>query len=617
MRPVPSRFSVRSSSNTRRATWLASAPLALLFAGCTDNPLPLEAPLDPSASSSVAPATLRTGKGDLITGDAATFADALREAGTDGEIIVWLKEPGTSRPSADFLAALPGAGAETIALTTEAPGVQRRTTLGPASVRGASADAVVRALSQTGAVDLRRMAALPALTLRLPESARTAAIQLLLRHPNVDYVSAVRGSNVELQAGPIGTNPIDNKHVVHKVTQAWDLTRGSGAKIGVLDSGFAREVYSGAFHDDGRYFGSYGIVPLGFVDDECGTSTANSGNCTPYDDQWSSNGNYAHGTAVTGVVGENDNNHGYVGIAPMATTYSMKIAWNTNIQGHCRDDYFGDSVYCIENDDFVRAVDYAAARRFHVLSMSFTSPNLNSDVYRALATARNSYGVVLLAGTGNTVGGTPQEPASFDVVTGVAGVDAAGNNMYSTAARDVSGLADAATLAAICYKNYYCDAGSPGRLGGVGGTSAATAVVAGVVGLIRSYHPNESAAQILERLVNTSEGPNRVVNAYAAITYQRPLSVGIYGPSQVAPYDYATWSVSRSGGTGPFSYTWYRDGVAVATGESYSDNAGETSFELRVTATDALGASATGYMYVAVQYPQEECGTPEQPQICP
>jgi len=196
-------------------------------------------------------------------------------------------------------------------------------------------------------------------------------------------------------------------------------------------------------------------------------------------------------------------------------------------------------------------------------------------------------------------------------------VDAAGINLYSTAARDVSGLADVATLAAVCYKNYYCDAGSPGRLGGVGGTSAATAVVAGVVGLIRAYHPNESVAQIMERLINTAEGPNRVVNAYAAITYQRPLSVGINGPSQVSPYDYATWSVTRTGGTGPYSYTWYRDGAAVATGEMYGDNAGDTSFQLQVTATDALGASATSSMYVAVQYPQEECGDPDQPrQIC-
>jgi hypothetical protein len=543
----------------------------------------------------------------VITGDAAVFAQSLKEMGGNGEIIVWLKEPGTPRPSAEFLASLPGSAAEAIALTTEAPGVQRRNTLGPASVRGASAEAVARVLANAGGLDLKQMAALPALTGRLPENVRTAAVQLLLRHPNVDYVSASIPGYVKLNAGPQGTNPIDGKHTVHRIPEVWDLTRGSGAKVGILDSGFAREVYSGAFHDDGRYFGSYGILPLGFVDDGCSSSTANQGNCTPYDDQWSSNGNYAHGTAIAGVVGQNDNNHGYVGIAPQATTYSMKIAWNTHIHGHCGDNPFNDSAYCIESDDFVRAVDYAAARRFHVLSMSFGGDQ-SSDVYRALATARNTYGVFLVAATGNTPGAAATEPASFDVVWGIAGVDAAGNNLYSTAARDVSAFTDVASLAAICYKSYYCDAGSPGRQGGVGGTSAATAVVAGIVGLIRSYHPSETVAQIQERLLNTATGPNKVVDAYAAITYQRPLSVGIYGPSQVAPYEDASWTASRSGGVGPYSYTWYRDGAAVATGPTYYGNVGDTGFQLQVVATDALGASANGYMWVAVQYPVEECG---------
>jgi hypothetical protein len=620
MRPLASHTSyARPSSPARRASWLVSAPLALLLGACTDNPLPLEAPTDPAAAASVAPATLRTGTGDLITGDAATFAETLKEIGADGEIIVWLKETGTARPSAEFLASLPGSAREAIALTTEAPGVRRRNTLGPSSVRGASADAVLRVLAKAGGLELRKMDALPALTGRLPENARTAAVQLLLRHPNVDYVSAALPTRVKLHAGPLGTNPIDGKHTVHRIPEVWDLTRGSGAKVGILDSGFAREVYSGAFHDDGRFFGSYGILPLGFVDDGCSSSTANQGNCTPYDDQWSSNGNYAHGTALAGVVGQNDNNYGYVGIAPMGITYSMKIAWNTYIHGSCGngwDDIGNDSAYCIESDDFVRAVDYAAARRFHVLSMSFGG-NQSSDVYRALATARNTYGVFLVAATGNTPGAAAIEPASFDVVMGIAGVDAAGNNLYSTAARDVSAFTDVASLAAICYKNYYCDAGSPGRQGGVGGTSAATAVVAGIVGLIRSYHPNETPAQIWERLVNTATGPNKVVDAYAAITYQRPLSVAVSGPSTLAPYDYGTWSAARSGGTGPYTFTWYRDGVLVATGPSYSGYADDYSFELRVDAADANGATAQSWMYVSVQYPQEECGDPNQPrQIC-
>ena len=523
-------------------------------------------------------------------------------------MLVWLKDSGTARPSAEFLLNLPGSAPETIALPAEAPGAKRRNTLGPSSVGGGAINAVVRALQSSGVAEVERLEALPLLIVRLSEPSRLGALNALLRHPNVDYVSAVRARPVQLTAAPVGSNPIDTKHTVHRIPQAWDLTRGAGAVVGILDSGIAKSTYTGAIHDDAQYSGSYGVIARGFIDDLCGS--ANSGSCTPWDD-------HIHGTAMVGLVASNDNGIGHVGIAPFATTYSMKIAWNTYINGHCDDAYFSNTRYCYEDDDFARAVNYAAARRFSVLSMSFVG-SANSDVYRALATARNSYGVFLVAGTGNTVGGSPQEPASFDVVMGIAGVDAAGNNMYSTAARDVSGFAGGATMGAHCYQEYICDAGSPSIYTETGGTSAATANVAGIVGLIRSYHPNETPAQIWERLVNTAEGPNRVVNAYAAITYQRPLSVYISGPSQVAPYDYGTWSVARTGGTGPFTYTWYRDGVFVSNAETYSDNAGESAFQLQVTVTDALGASANGYLHVAVQYPQQECGEPGMPrQICP
>jgi hypothetical protein len=578
----------------------------MLLAGCSDE-LPLAPPVEPAASASVTQATVRTGEGDLITGDAATFAQTLKEIGRDGKVLVWLKDSGTARPSAEFLLNLPGSAPETIALPADAPGAKRRNTLGPSSVGGAAINAVVRALQKSGVAEVERLDALPLLIVRLSEPSRLGALNALLRHPNVDYVSAVRARPVQLTAAPVGSNPIDTKHTVHKIPAAWDLTRGAGATIGILDSGIARSTYTGAIHDDAQYFGSYGVIARGFIDDLCGS--ANSGACSPWDDN-------IHGTAMVGLVASNDNGIGYVGIAPFATTYSMKIAWNTHVSGHCGDNPFNESSFCLEDDDFARAVNYAAARRFSVLSMSFIG-GFGSDVYRALATARNSYGVFLVAGTGNTVGGSPQEPASFDVVMGIAGVDAAGNNVYSTAARDVSGFAGGATMGATCYRNYTCDAGSPSIYTETGGTSAATANVAGIVGLIRSYHPSETPAQIWERLVNTAEGPNRVVNAYAAITYQRPLSASISGPSTLQPYDYGTWSAMHTGGMSPYSYAWYRDGVLVSTGATYSDSAGEYSFQLQLNVTDGNGTTASSYMYVSVQYVQEQCGDPYQPQICP
>ncbi|HSU14368.1 S8 family peptidase [Longimicrobium sp.] len=586
----------------RLAAAVPAVASALLLGACRDEIAPSNPRSAPDLSAAVAPATLRTERGDLITGDPAAFAQALKEIGPGGKVLVWIKDTSTPRPSAQFFLDLPSSGRETIALPADVPGAARRNTLGPDKVRGASMDAVIHALEHSGVASVERMDALPLLIVRLEEPARLGALNALLRHPNVDYVSAVRARPVRLQAAPVGSNPIDTKHTVHKIPQAWDLTRGSGAVIGILDSGLARSTYTGAFHDDGQYFGSYGVIARGFIDDLCGS--ANSGACSPYDDN-------IHGTAMVGLVASNDNGIGYVGIAPFATTYSMKIAWNTHISGHCDDDIFGNSSYCLEDDDFARAVNYAAARRFSVLSMSF-SGSFNSDVYRALSTARNTYGVFLVAATGNTVGASAVEPASYDVVMGIAGVDAAGNNVYSTAARDVSGFAGGATMGATCYQQYTCDAGSPSIYTETGGTSAATANVAGIVGLIRSYYPNETVSQVWERLVNTAEGPNRVVNAYAALTYQRPLAVGISGPSSVAPGDYAYWAATTTGGQPPFTYTWYRDGQVVGTGPSYSGYADFSAFQLQVVATDASGATSTGYLWVMVTDPNQCPTDPRQ-----
>ena len=499
----------------RLAAPLLAAPV--LLGACADRALPLHPADEPASSRGVVPATVRTAGGDLVTGDAAVFAQALAEIGPEGEVLVWLKETATPRPTAEFLLGLPGER-ETIALPADAPGAARRSDLGPASVRGASVEAVVRALTEAGVEEPRRMQALPVMTVRLREPVRLAALRVLLRHPNVDYLSAVRAEPVEFHGLPLGLNEPDVRHTMHEVLGVWDETRGSGIKIGVIDSGLARVAATGGYHEDALFttttFGNYGVVAMGFVDDECGATSANTGSCMPYDDN-------GHGSAMVGLVGANDNDVGGVGIAPYATTYSMKVAWNTHIRGYCGDSPWNESSYCIENDDYVRAIDYAARNQFHVLNISF-SKSSDSDVYRALSTAHHSYGVFLVASTGNTVGGSAQYPAAYDVVMGVGGVDAEGNNLHSTAARDVSGYAGGRTLQPTCYKSSYCDAGSPGLYGGASGSSAGAANVTGVVALVRACYTTETPAQIWNRIVNTAVGVNRVVKAHAAMNYDCP-----------------------------------------------------------------------------------------------
>src|SRR5688500_4893284 len=73
--------------------------LSLVLAACDDAPL-TPSPIEELAPvANVAPQTHRTGKGDLVTGEPAAFAQALKEIGPDGEVLVWLKETTTHRPS--------------------------------------------------------------------------------------------------------------------------------------------------------------------------------------------------------------------------------------------------------------------------------------------------------------------------------------------------------------------------------------------------------------------------------------------------------------------------------------------------------------------------------------
>jgi hypothetical protein len=112
-------------------------------------------------------------------------------------------------------------------------------------------------------------------------------------------------------------------------------------------------------------------------------------------------------------------------------------------------------------------------------------------------------------------------------------------------------------------------------------------------------------SQIWNRLILTAEGPNRVVNAYAAITYKAPLSVSFLGPTSLPAYSYGSWAAAGTGGTPPYSYTWYKDGYAVATGADYSDYVGSGGLQLQVNVTDAVGTTATGWLWVSAE---NQCG---------
>ena len=61
---------------------------------------------------------------------------------------------------------------------------------------------------------------------------------------------------------------------------------------------------------------------------------------------------------------------------------------------------FGDDDFCIEDDDWIAGIDWAADNSVGVLSMSFAT-NPSVSVVAALSYAYNNDDVLLLAGLGN------------------------------------------------------------------------------------------------------------------------------------------------------------------------------------------------------------------------
>lgn len=85
------------------------------------------------------------------------------------------------------------------------------------------------------------------------------------------------------------------------------------------------------------------------------------------------------------------------------------------------------------------------------------------------------------------------------------------------------------------------------------------------------------------------------------LTYQQSsLSTRLSGTRIPAPNTSQTWTAPTTGGTPAYAYQWYRDGVAVGTGSSYTTNVGTTDFDLRVEVTDQTWSTRAGVLDVDV-----------------
>lgn len=271
------------------------------------------------------------------------------------------------------------------------------------------------------------------------------------------------------------------------ITKAWEVSKGAGVKIAVIDSGVDAQ------HPDLK-----GAVTGGF--DVSGAGSPNG--------QKSLGVKPEHGTLVATILAGRGHQpagatsspspgpaattgpDGMIGVAPEAEILSVST-WlgSTNPAGKS------------DQDQIPEAVRWAVDNGAKVINISLgsTTPQWPQSWDAAFLYAEQK-DVVIVAAAGNRIGGNLQvgAPATIPGVLTVAGLDRKGMASVDSSSQGISiGVAAPA-------ENLL--GGLPG--GGYAewaGTSGAAPIVAGVAALIRSKWPEMSAKQVINRIVSTAK----------------------------------------------------------------------------------------------------------------
>ncbi|WP_233255688.1 S8 family serine peptidase [Naasia lichenicola] len=293
------------------------------------------------------------------------------------------------------------------------------------------------------------------------------------------------------------------------ISDAWDITRGAGQRIAVIDTGIAdvpelRGAVVGGTDESG----------LGSPDGR-----------TPVGD------GSEHGTLVGSILaGRGDGGSGVIGVAPDAELLSISVA-------------FGEGPVGTE-DQIANAVRWAVDNGADIINMSLTTNTLDwptswDDAFLYAF----EHDVVIVAAAGNRGAGTAEvgAPATIPGVVAVAGVDKDGDASADASSQGI-------TLAVAAPSEQLIGIQPDGEPVYWSGTSGAAPIVAGIVALIRAAHPELDANSVIQRLIATAKPQSSTVPdplyGYGLVDADAAVRADIAPVTSnplAVPYDLAEW----------------------------------------------------------------------------
>lgn len=216
-------------------------------------------------------------------------------------------------------------------------------------------------------------------------------VKQLRKNPDIEYIEPDYKihafDDVSSESSDIGalSSPQTTPYGITMVNApaVWSRTRGSGARVAVMDTGISM------YHlDRGNVVGSISFVTGETVEDFHG-----------------------HGTHTSGTIAALDNDIGVVGVAPQADLLIAKVLDNN-----------GDG----NTSWLISGIEWAVNNNAKVISMSLGGPDYSAALETACDNALAA-GTLLVAAAGNDNTSAPSYPAALDSVVSVAAVDESKN----------------------------------------------------------------------------------------------------------------------------------------------------------------------------------------------